>query len=124
MPRTETAAESSRHLPPPAITTLTKSAIAAIAVTLVPQGVWSALIVANLQTVPTIPWSVVVMVGFIVVASRYLSGRGQSSAAAARRQSLRAIVVSREVFAWAWLAGALSIIALVGLWIVFASLVR
>jgi membrane protease YdiL (CAAX protease family) len=125
MRRSEGAAEPGRHLPPPAITALTKSAIAAIAVTLVPQGVWSALIVANLQTVPTIPWSVVVMAGFIVVASRYLSGHwGPSSTVAARRQSLRAIVVSREVFAWAWLAGALSIIALVGLWIVFASLVR
>jgi len=93
--------------------------------TLVPQGVWSALIVANLRTVPAIPWSVLVMTVLMVVGAQYLRGRwGPSSTADARRQSLRATVVSREMFGWAWLAGALSMIALVGVWILLASFVR
>jgi hypothetical protein len=100
-----------------------KSAIAALAITLVPQGVWSALILANLRTVPAIPWSVVVMTVLLVAGTQYLRGRwGSPATAATRRQSLRATVVSREMFAWAWLAGALSIIALSGAWIVLAAL--
>src|SRR5271170_5232530 len=42
----------------------------------------------------------------------------------ARRNSLRARPVPAAVFAWAVLAGALAIAALVGLWIVIARLVR
>jgi membrane protease YdiL (CAAX protease family) len=100
-------------------------AVVAIAITLVPQGVWSALIVANLRTVPTIPWSVLVMTVLIGIGAQYLGGRwGPSRTAATRRQLLRATVVSREMFVWAWLAGALSMIALVGVWIVLASFGR
>jgi len=104
---------------------LTKSAILAITITLAPQGVWSMLIVANLRTVPAIPWSVFVMTVLMVVGAQYLRGRwGPSSTGDARRQLLRATVVSREMFGWAWLAGALSMIALVGVWILLASFVR
>ena len=124
MPSNEQAAESTRK-PSSTVVALTKSAIAALAITLVPQGVWSALILANLRTVPAIPWSVVVMTVLLIAGAQYLRGRwGSPATAAARRQSLRATVVSREMFAWAWLAGALSIIALVGVWIVLASIVR
>jgi hypothetical protein len=104
---------------------LTKSAIVAITITLAPQGVWSMLIVANLRTVPAIPWSVFVMTVLMVVGAQYLHGRwGPSSTGDARRQLLRATVVSREMFGWVWLAGALSMIALVGVWILLASFVR
>jgi membrane protease YdiL (CAAX protease family) len=124
MPSHEGAAESTRE-PSSTVIALTKSAILAIAITLVPQGVWSALILANLRTVPAVPWSVVLMTALLVAGAQYLRGRwGSPATAAARRQSLRATVISREMFAWAWLAGALSIIALVGVWIVLASIVR
>ena len=104
---------------------LAKLGFAALAITLVPQGMWSALIVANLRTGATVPWSVLVMILFIVILARYLRGHwGPTRTAAIRRQSLRATVVSGEMFAWAWLAGALSIVALAGVWIVLASLVR
>ena len=74
---------------------LTKSAIVAITITLVPQGVWSALIVANLRTVPAIPWSVFVMTVLMVVGAQYLRGRwGPSSTADARRQSFGFIAVA------------------------------
>lgn len=124
MPSTERAAESTRN-PSSTVVALTKSALMALAITLVPQGVWSALIVANLRTLPAIPWSVLVMTVLLGLGAQFLGGRwGSSATAAARRQSLRATVVSREMFAWAWLAGALSMIALVGVWIVLASFVR
>ena len=111
--------------PPPGIIAFAKSAIVALAITLVPQGVWSALIVTNLRSVPSIPWSVLVMMVLMGSGAQYLRGAwGPSRTAAARRQSLRATVVSREMFAWAWMAGGLSMIALVGVWIVLASLVR
>jgi membrane protease YdiL (CAAX protease family) len=107
------------------IVAFTKTAMLALAITLVPQGVWSALIVTNLRTTPSIPWSVLVMAVLMVIGAQYLRGEwGPSRTAASRRQSLRATVVSREVFAYAWLAGAFSMVALVGVWIVLASLVR
>jgi membrane protease YdiL (CAAX protease family) len=124
MPKIERTAESTQTSFT-AVIALTTSALVALAITLVPQGVWSALIVANLRTVPAIPWSVVVMTLLLIAGAQFLRGRwGSPATAAARRQSLRATVVSREMFAWAWLAGALSIVALVGVWIVLASIVR
>jgi len=109
----------------PGIVAVAKTAMAAVAITLVPQGVWSALIVANLRTVPSVPWAVLVMAVLMGIGAQYLRGAcGPRASAASRRQSLRATVVSRETFAWAWLAGALSMIALVGVWILLASFIR
>ncbi len=56
------------------------AAILGVAIALIPQGVWSALILANLRTGASIPWAVA--------------------------------------------AGALSVVALDGLWIVMARMVR
>ena len=104
---------------------LAKLALVALVITLVPQGVWSALIAANLRASPAVPWSVLVMAVLLVVLAQYLRGQwGAKNTAAARRQSLRATRVSGEAFAWAGLAGALSITALVGVWIVLASVIR
>ena len=104
---------------------LAKSAFVALAITLIPQGIWSALIVANLRTSPAVPWSVLVMAVLIVIGAQYLRGQwGPKGTAEARRQSLRATVVARQMFVWSWLAGALSITALAGVWIVLASLIR
>jgi membrane protease YdiL (CAAX protease family) len=110
---------------PQATVALAKLVFVALVITLVPQGLWSVLIVANLRASPAVPWSVLVMAAVIVVLAQYLRGHwGPTSTAAARRQSLRATVVPAEAFGWAWLAGALSITALVGVWIVLASLIR
>jgi membrane protease YdiL (CAAX protease family) len=107
------------------IVALVKRAIVALAITLVPQGVWSALIVTNLRTLPSIPWSVLVMAVILGIGAQYLRGAwGPARTAASRRHSLRATVVSRKMFMWAWLAGGLSMIALVGVWILLASSVR
>jgi len=99
--------------------------VGALAITLVPQGVWSALIVTNLRTTPAVPWAVLVMSILIGIGIQYLRGAwGRSRSADARRLSLRARLVSGEVFIWAEVAGALSMIALAALWILLASLVR
>jgi hypothetical protein len=111
--------------PPRPIRPIVQLAFVALGITLVPQGVWSALIVANLRTSPTVPWSVLVMAALIVVLAQYLRGRwGPQATAAARRESLRATAVPVETFVWATVAGSLSITALVGFWIVVASVIR
>ena len=107
----------------PGILELTRAAVIAIAITLLPQGVWSALIVTNLRHVPSIPWSVLIMALVLIGGFQYLRGAwGPSRSAALRRRSLRATVVSREILGWAWLAGGISMIALGGAWIILALL--
>ena len=104
---------------------LIRTALIAVAITLIPQGVWSALIITNLRIVPEVPWAVLTMTILLAAGAQYLRGAwGARRSATARRQSLRAIVVSPMMFAWAWLAGGLSMIALGGAWIVLASLTR
>jgi membrane protease YdiL (CAAX protease family) len=89
-----------------------RTALVALAITLVPQGIWSALIVANLRTTPKIPWAVGVVAATLWLVVRYL------------RDWNRATLVSRPVLLWAWTAGACALVALVGCWIVIASFVR
>ncbi len=101
------------------------SVILAYFIALAVQGVWTALISVNLALSPAIPWSVVVMALFLWPIWLYLGGKwGPRSTSEARRRFLRANPVSGIVFAWAFLAGILSITALVGYWIVMARLVR
>ena len=89
------------------------------------QGVWGVLLVANLKTTPTIPWAVPVMMLVLVLIWQYLSGKWwPRSTSEARRSFLRANRVSGTVLAWALLAGALSIVALAGYWIVLFQLVK
>src|SRR6266567_1221662 len=110
---------------PAGIIVITKTAIVALIITFVPQGVWLALIVTNLRIAPSVPWAVLTMTVLVVAGAQYLRGAwGPPRTAAARRRSLRATVVSRKTAAWAWLAGGLAMIALAGTWIVLASLVR
>jgi hypothetical protein len=112
-----------RQTPGPLAFALTM--VGALAITLVPQGVWSALIVTNLRTTPSVPWAVLVMSILIGVGFQYLRGAwGPSRTADARRRSLRAGVVPRRVFIWAEVAGALSMIALAAVWILVASVLR
>ena len=102
-----------------------RALVIGIAITLIPQGVWSALIVTNLRFAPEVPWAVLTMALLIAAGAQYLRGVwGPSRSAATRRQSLRATVVSPPVFARAWLAGGLAMIALGGVWIVLASMTR
>jgi membrane protease YdiL (CAAX protease family) len=104
---------------------LVRSGIAAFVIALVLQGVWSALIVANLRTSPAIPWSVPLIAFLVWIAWLYLGGKWwPRSTAEARQRYLRANAVRARVFLWALLTGALSIAALAGYWIVMTRFVR
>jgi membrane protease YdiL (CAAX protease family) len=86
---------------------------------------WGALIIANVITTPAVPWSVAVMAIVLLVALLYLGGRwGPTRTADWRKAHLRARVVPRRVLGWALLAGALALVALVGLWIVLVELTK
>jgi len=94
-------------------------AVMAIVLTAVTGGIWTELLSVNLTTSPAIPWSVAVMALLLWLLWRYLGGAGwPRSTADARRGYLRARRTSGRVFAWAILAGLLSIVALAGLWVV------
>jgi len=106
------------------VSTVGRTALVALAITFVPQGIWSALIAVNLRSTPTVPWAVLVMAIVILFAGRYLVGRHWSPSGSKTSPSLRVKPVSRQVLMWAWLAGGFAVVALVGCWIVLASLVR
>jgi membrane protease YdiL (CAAX protease family) len=107
------------------ILTLVSLGVIALVLTMLAGGVWSALLVANLSTSPAIPWAVVAMGLLLWLVWRYLGGRwGPRSTSEWRRRSLRANPVTGHLFAWALLAGGLSIAALVGFWIVLFQLVK
>jgi len=94
-------------------------AVMAIVLTAVTGGIWTALLSVNLTTSPAIPWSVAVMALLLWLLWRYLGGAGwPRSTADASRRYLRARRISGRVFAWAVVAGLLSIVALAGLWVV------
>ncbi|HEV7126488.1 MAG TPA: type II CAAX endopeptidase family protein [Ktedonobacterales bacterium] len=84
---------------------------------------WSGLLIANLHTSAAIPWSVAVMAVVLWLLWQYLSGRwAPKSTALARHTYLRARLVPARVLGWSLLAGALALVALVGLWIVLVEL--
>jgi membrane protease YdiL (CAAX protease family) len=96
-----------------------------LAIALVPGGIWGGLYTLNLKTGPSVPWAVIPMAVVLWLMWQYLNGKGQPrSASAARRTLMRARPVPARIFAWAFLAGALAIVALAGYWIVLFQLVK
>jgi membrane protease YdiL (CAAX protease family) len=101
------------------------SGVAAYFIALALQGVWSALIAANLASSPAIPWSVPAIAILVLLAWQYLGGKGPPHSTGQKRQRhLRANAVPGPIFFQAVLAGLLAIIALAGCWIVMTSIVR
>jgi membrane protease YdiL (CAAX protease family) len=99
------------------------AAVLALLVAGVASLAWGGLIVANLTISPTIPWKVVVMPVVLWLLWQYLGGRWWPRGTSARRRTLlRWRPVPRTVLGWALLAGALALVALVGLWIVLVEL--
>src|SRR6266496_1330494 len=102
-----------------------QAGMVAYVIALVPQGVWSALIVVNLGTSPRLPWSVPAIAILVWFAWLWLGGKWwPRSTAEFRRRHLRARPMPARVFWWAVVAGALSITALAGIWIVITQFVR
>ena len=101
------------------------AAILGIFIALFGQGIWSALVVANLRTSATVPWSVPAMAIVLWLIWRYLDGAWWPRRTSdVRHRLLRARALSMRVFAWSVLAGMSSIGALAGFWIVLAQLTR
>lgn len=97
----------------------------AFAITVLAGGIWSALLVINLQSSPALPWSVPAMALLLWLMWSYLGGRGwPRSTSEARRRYLRANRKSGRTYLWAWVAGAFSVAALAGYWIVLFQLVK
>jgi membrane protease YdiL (CAAX protease family) len=104
---------------------IARAALVGIFIALFGQGVWAALIGLDLQTTPSIPWAVFAMAPLLWLVWKYLGGSGPPrSTAQARRRYLRANRVPRHVLVVALVAGAASIVALAGSWIVMAQIVR
>ncbi len=107
------------------ILTVAWSAILAFLILAFGQGVWGALVFSNLRATPAIPWAVAVMALLLWLMWQYLGGRWwPHSTSEVRRRYLRASMVSGQAFVWAVVAGALSIVALTGYWIVMFQLVK
>ena len=101
------------------------SALLGFAITVFGAGVWATLATVNLASAPGIPWSVPVMAVVLWLMWQYLGGKWwPRRTSAARRLCLRANPVPGSVFAWAQVAGALSLVALAGYWIVLSQLVK
>jgi membrane protease YdiL (CAAX protease family) len=101
------------------------SAILAFLIIAFGQGVWGALLFANLRTGLAIPWAVAVMPLVLWLMWQYLGGKGwPHRTSETRRRYLRANRVSGQAWTWAMLAGGLSIVALAGYWIVMFQLVQ
>jgi hypothetical protein len=101
------------------------TAVVALTIAIVPQGIWSALISINLRTTPAIPWAVIVMAAFLIFFWRYLGGDFRPlRTSGTRRHRLRANRVPLDVFALAVLAGSFAVVALTGAWILLAQFIR
>jgi len=97
----------------------------AFAITILAGGIWSALLVTNLQRSPAVPWSVPVMGLLLWLMWSYLGGKGwPQSTSDARRHYLRANRRSARTNLWSFAAGVLSVVALAGYWIVLFRLVK
>jgi membrane protease YdiL (CAAX protease family) len=97
----------------------------ALALTIVGGGVWTGMLVANLATSPTVPWSALAMALALWATWKYLGGSGPPRRTSeSRGRHLRARRVTGPTLAWALTAGGLSIAALTGLWIVSFQLVK
>ena len=85
--------------------------------------IWGGLLITNLTFSPAIPWAVVAMAVALALLQQYLGGRWWPRGASDRRRALlRWRAVPRTVLGLALLAGGLSLLALIGLWIVLAEL--
>jgi membrane protease YdiL (CAAX protease family) len=93
--------------------------VLALVLTTFVQGIWSAMLLINLQIRPAVPWAILAMAVLLWVMWQYAGGRWWPSATSrARRAYLRAHRVNARVFTTALLGGACALAALTGLWIV------
>ena len=114
-----------RRSPVARVSSVVGFGLLAFAITILAGGIWSGLLIANLRSTPSVPWSVAAMALLLWLMWSYLGGKGWPSRSSdARRRHLRAYGRSGRTYLWAFIAGVLSVIALAGLWIVLFQLVE
>jgi membrane protease YdiL (CAAX protease family) len=104
--------------------TIAWTCLIALVITMLAGGVWTALLVANLTTSPSVPWVAVVMAVVLWLLWLYLGGKWWPySTSHKRRALLRANPISFCIFWPALLAGLSAVVGLAGFWIVLFDLV-
>jgi len=99
------------------------AALISLAVTAYGQGLWGALVIANLRLAPQIPWAAPTMAVLLTGLLLYLSGRGwPAGTSATRRRLLRWNPMPRPTFGLAVGAGLLGLAAFGGVWIAASDL--
>lgn len=84
---------------------------------------WGILVAVNLKTSPRFPWAVAAMAAWLWVFWQYLGGRWPPKRTSeSRRLSLRANPVPMLAWRWLLLAGGLSLVSMVGLWLLVARM--
>jgi membrane protease YdiL (CAAX protease family) len=112
------------HRHPSGAKAIVLSALAAVLLTIVVSGVWSALLYANLQVRPDLPWSAFAMLIALTALWWWLrGGSGRPPAATARRTNVRDVPLPFSVASWAVLSSLTSLVGLVSLWIVLHQLI-
>jgi membrane protease YdiL (CAAX protease family) len=105
------------------VRTMAMAGLVSFAVASLGTLTWGPLLLANLRLSPTLPWAVAVEGLVLIAIWAWLSGRGWPRRwAEPRRRLLRSRVVPLPAFGWAAVAGGLSLVALVGLWIVLVRM--
>jgi membrane protease YdiL (CAAX protease family) len=100
-------------------------ALACLVLTLLPGGLWSALLAVNLKTGIALPWAVPVAAVLLWLGWRYAGGHGPPDRTAdARRRYRRANPVAGAVWSTALLANGFALLAFCGLWIVLFQLAK
>ena len=100
-------------------------ALACLALTLLPGGLWSALLAVNLRTGIALPWAVPAASVLLWLGWRYAGGHGPPARTAdARRIYRRANPVAGTVWSAALIANGFALLAFCGLWIVLFQLAK
>jgi membrane protease YdiL (CAAX protease family) len=100
-------------------------ALACLVLTLLPGGLWSALLAVNLKTGIALPWAVPAASVLLWLGWRYSGGHGRPARTAdARRLYRRANPVAGTVWRAALIANGFALLAFSGLWIVLFQLAK
>jgi membrane protease YdiL (CAAX protease family) len=103
--------------------TVALAATCALAITAVGQGVWGALVLANVRLSPAIPWAPGVMTLILPLLLALLGGKiGPRAGREARRALLPLKPVSPAVWTWSLAAGLFGVPMLALLWITLGEL--
>ena len=86
---------------------------------------WAVLVGANVRLSPSVPWAVAAMTGWLYLYWKYWSGAWwPQSTMAVRRESIRSVVLPKQIWRWSLWTGALGATSLVALEMVVLRMVH